>query len=428
MEQSIANCTYILLICSENYVVKADARIGGVGYETGIFANLILTATQIESKGANRLIPVARQACSPIILPSFVAGRYYANLSANAANTNRDYEELVRRLHQTPLYTPPPLGTNPYSQPSMPSSAETFFSPIGVDTNTLRRALRERRTASAARLVEQYPNLAIPGTPEQRRGELQILVETHSDYLRVLSVAASEPTLTSDLIIEEIEQAVAPRGWPHGGFQRLAELPLALGWAINRLVGASLLEQGRAGKAVRIALKSIDIGGDAQHPLILVRKFTGWPIYLGDSNEAWTFSKGLGQSLPWISVVFGDAEEYWVAMIAHAMALNFAEFRWRLQHGPPFDVVRQDRQSGPNVPLYFWLEASDLQRRAFRLLMRDRAQMRLALGHYSQTLDLGRHWDTWIQFQQSWLSIETLGAATGSPPHGNLIEVLMSPE
>jgi hypothetical protein len=131
---------------------------------------------------------------------------------------------------------------------------------------------------------------------------------------------------------------------------------------------------------------------------------------------------------PWITDCFGDAEEYWVAMIAHAIALNFAEFRWRLQHGPAFDVVRQDRENGPYAPLYFWLEPSDLQRRAFRLLTRDPAQMKLVLGRHAQSVDLVQHWATWIRFQQSWGSVETHGAASGSPPHGNLIDLLMAPE
>ena len=113
MEQSIANADYVLLICTESYVRKADARIGGAGYES---MQMAAELSQLAAKDKSRLIPVVRQTTHPRQLPRFVAGRYYADLSADAPDPDAAYDELLRKLHGAPKHRAPPLGTNPFSR------------------------------------------------------------------------------------------------------------------------------------------------------------------------------------------------------------------------------------------------------------------------------------------------------------------------
>jgi hypothetical protein len=162
-----------------------------------------------------------------------------------------------------------------------------------------------------------------------------------------------------------------------------------------------------------------------RHPLITIRMLTGWPIYLGNSNEAWGFTRALPERWGWLADAFGDSDEYWVAMVAHALALNFAEFRWRLQYGPPFDVIRQDRENSPCVPPYYWHESADIQRRAFRQLTRDRVGLRENLGLLIQVPNLRDEWRQWINYQQAWVSIESGGAAMGNAPHRDLMDFVL---
>jgi hypothetical protein len=130
--------------------------------------------------------------------------------------------------------------------------------------------------------------------------------------------------------------------------------------------------------------------------------------------------------MKWITTDFAEVDEYWVATVAHALALNFTEFLARVQNGPNFEVVRQDREHAPRIPLYFWNEDTDTQRRAFRMLLRDSTGLRASLGLLARIPNLLDRWEEWIHYQQSWVSIESHGAATGAAPHGDLIKILLS--
>ncbi|MDB6105340.1 MAG: hypothetical protein JWO52_5339 [Gammaproteobacteria bacterium] len=133
----------------------------------------------------------------------------------------------------------------------------------------------------------------------------------------------------------------------------------------------ALVEHSRAADAVTIALENVEDSSGAREPIILRRKLTGWPILHADSHETWEFARTLPHEWSWLADAFGDAEEFWVAFVAHTMTLNFAEFLWRVQHGPPFEVLRRDGKHAPRIPPYYIDEDADVQRRAFRMFTRD---------------------------------------------------------
>lgn len=72
MEQSIARADYVVVICTENYKMKADGRIGGVGYENNIISgDLFATSGLTEEK----YIPVLRSGTWSTSLPDYMAGK-----------------------------------------------------------------------------------------------------------------------------------------------------------------------------------------------------------------------------------------------------------------------------------------------------------------------------------------------------------------
>jgi hypothetical protein len=48
------------------------------------------------------------------------------------------------------------------------------------------------------------------------------------------------------------------------------------------------------------------------------------------------------------------------------------------------------------------------------------------LGLLARIPNLRERWAQWISFQQSWLSIETGGSATGSAPHADLLDAILA--
>jgi hypothetical protein len=111
MEQGIITSDYVLMICTHPYVVKANERAGGVGYES-----LFLTSELLQRVNTEKLIPVIRQASPPPLRPSFVTTRLFSDLSddANYLNPLRD---LLHTLHNVPKHAPPARGASPFPRP-----------------------------------------------------------------------------------------------------------------------------------------------------------------------------------------------------------------------------------------------------------------------------------------------------------------------
>lgn len=108
METELAKCDFVIIVCSDAYVEKANAGEGGVGYE-----KMIVTASLLTKIDSNKIIPVIRQSSSTI-LPTFLQAKLYINFS-NDSEVEYSLDELIRVLLDAPLYEKPEIGANPFS-------------------------------------------------------------------------------------------------------------------------------------------------------------------------------------------------------------------------------------------------------------------------------------------------------------------------
>ncbi|HEL4110018.1 TPA: toll/interleukin-1 receptor domain-containing protein [Stenotrophomonas maltophilia] len=105
MEQT-ANCDRVIVVCTANYMGRANDRVGGVGYE-----HLVTAAQLMADPGSVRFIPVLKDHADAAHLPINLRGRMYVDLS-DGPNRNANFQDLVRDLHNA--YEPiPPLGPRP---------------------------------------------------------------------------------------------------------------------------------------------------------------------------------------------------------------------------------------------------------------------------------------------------------------------------
>lgn len=107
METHLANSDYILMICTEKYVQKANKGQGGVGYE-----KMIITSNLLEHIDQNKIIPLIRQSGTNIT-PTFLKTKLYLNFS-NSADYEFNFDELIRTIHQSPILKKPEIGNNPF--------------------------------------------------------------------------------------------------------------------------------------------------------------------------------------------------------------------------------------------------------------------------------------------------------------------------
>ncbi|WP_240441332.1 toll/interleukin-1 receptor domain-containing protein [Ralstonia solanacearum] len=109
MQKGILDADRVLLVCSETYVRKAEAGVGGVGFE-----RLIVTSEVVQNIDTRKFIPLVRANASEPFIPRFLGPRLYINFNDDATYEVKR-EELLRELLGAPANVKPPLGANPFS-------------------------------------------------------------------------------------------------------------------------------------------------------------------------------------------------------------------------------------------------------------------------------------------------------------------------
>lgn len=139
------------MICTERYVQKANAGVGGVGYE-----KMIVTADLMRQIDSSRVIPIVRQR-GTYILPTFLGSKLYIDLSSQE-QFETGFDQLLRDLLKAPLFVKPPLGIAPHlpaidkAKPTQPGPLTQFMLAIctvydggfesgGLKTEGVRRAM-----------------------------------------------------------------------------------------------------------------------------------------------------------------------------------------------------------------------------------------------------------------------------------------------
>lgn len=136
MEVGLTDTDRVLAVCSADYVRKANAGQGGVGYE-----KMILTGRLMGDLTSEHVIPVIRANNAVPLVPTFLSSRVYTDFRADADYEAR-YTELLREIHGHPVTPRPPLGANPFEQvpldvePRISFTPERYVSPTSSGTVT----------------------------------------------------------------------------------------------------------------------------------------------------------------------------------------------------------------------------------------------------------------------------------------------------
>jgi len=105
METELKVCDYVVMVCTENYVKKANAGEGGVGYE-----KMIMTASMLKRIDSNKVIPIVRQVGTSL-RPTFLNSKLFIDFSKDE-DVEYTLDELLRTLLNAPLYEKPEIGKN----------------------------------------------------------------------------------------------------------------------------------------------------------------------------------------------------------------------------------------------------------------------------------------------------------------------------
>ncbi|MCG7926274.1 MAG: toll/interleukin-1 receptor domain-containing protein [Candidatus Thiodiazotropha taylori] len=107
METQLESADFVLMVCTERYVEKANAGEGGVGYE-----KMIITSSLLSKIDSSKVIPIIRQeGCNSV--PTFLKTKLYINFSDDS-EIEYNFDDLLRTLLDAPLYEKPEIGKNPF--------------------------------------------------------------------------------------------------------------------------------------------------------------------------------------------------------------------------------------------------------------------------------------------------------------------------
>jgi len=96
METAIGTSDFVLLICTPAYKIRADERVGGVGYEQDL-----MTAERLVARHYNKFLPVLRKGDWYNAVPKWITGHLGVDLRGdNYAEDN--FQNLVDYLVRSP--------------------------------------------------------------------------------------------------------------------------------------------------------------------------------------------------------------------------------------------------------------------------------------------------------------------------------------
>jgi hypothetical protein len=107
MEKQLTECDRVIMVCTDRYVEKADNGSGGVGYE-----KMIITADLSQTINTKKVVPIIRQAGTNQV-PIFLKTKLFINFSKDD-DFESSYDDLVREIHDAPLFKKPDIGNNPF--------------------------------------------------------------------------------------------------------------------------------------------------------------------------------------------------------------------------------------------------------------------------------------------------------------------------
>lgn len=121
MEESVTSADYVLIVCTPAYKAKADARVGGVGYEGHIISDELYS-----KRNEWKFIPVLKDGTFAECFPAFLAGKNGVDLSKGFEGEG--YADLVATLFhvkrkppvQRPRYSSATLSSPPASNDEEP--------------------------------------------------------------------------------------------------------------------------------------------------------------------------------------------------------------------------------------------------------------------------------------------------------------------
>jgi len=449
MQNALRASERVLVICTENYVRKANDGEGGVGYEA-----MIVTAEIIRDLGTKKFIPVVRQvSATGSVLPDCLGARFYCNLSDDRIFQD-EFDVLLRELHKVPSQPKPALGRNPFavtqSGEEVPERLVEHLEPMDADFQigdsveaVYRRAIRIAKSgdflewrglirtvkSECAQGLLAWRKVINEKTPGSQELALSQTLDGVDQYAKLICVALAGVESGREKFRSQtslVDDFMYPQGWPRDGLTYYIRVPHSTLFIYQALHGALAMQTHQLGLAVALArskVKTLDMSESL--PICQSHEIVGWPKAMGqDAIKAWDALEGLYERWPWLSLLFGDKEEYVASLISYYMALNTNELALCLAENG-MKLPEDEHPRNMDVPLVAFLNDRHVQSRAYRLLIQDPDQVRGVWESLKVPFDaIDANWKEWMNRSGRWIGSLNRFLSSGFLGHADLINDL----
>ncbi len=443
MEQSVRKALRVIMVCTEQYVRKADDGKGGAGYEA-----MIVTGELVQDLGTRKFIPIVRQTSEKPVLPACVSTRYFVDFGCDGRFTEK-LEELARNIQEAPRFEKPPLGSNPFAATAQVSKADIVpeaaansnLGPPEIYELSLayanagnfakwRELIHHEKTNAGGALLrwktENQENF--PGEEKHLSSYFLPAIATHGGLFAAAFGAFDSTDEHFHNQLSLLDWIRKPKGWERSGLTVWTNLPDLALFTYQALLGGLAMSRHRPDAAYNLATTPIseNYSGRDTHPLFKNSAFIGWPDSLAHTcTFAWVFLQKIAKEWEWLWKVFGSEEDTIASIAAYYLFLNTVDFvsaaKARTQH--------QAELRSLHPPLFFVHSDADIVSRSQSIFFDSASFVANMLAENGITdADLIELWKSWMVECGKWLGSvyrDHWGRFDLRIPHKELPQILL---
>lgn len=420
MEHWVSNSDWVLMVCSPNYVAKANEGVGGAGYEA-----MIVTQDLISNVGVKKFIPVISSSLTSerIQLPKCVATRYAVTLS-DTEEGEKAFKKLVKQLQKSP---PPKkeAASNPIRRPAVapPSTLSEKPEDAYEQAFTIAEAgnFPRWRKLITAKKHEAFENLwewknkkeNLPGNPADMSAHVgEGLAGFQSFFACVCAAIESEQSkFTKQIAV--VHDLLEPPGWSQLGTVNIVAMSGASAWFFVALTGAAYVHTMQAELAIELATQRIlDWKTEKERPIYLSRIINTCPYFFRNAQkEAFGFLWNTPDQFTWITRPFGSKRDYQISLCAFHLLLSWMDFVDTLKVDVDFSKV------WPESPTCFLFYEEN--RHGKRKLLENRALLAEYAKSRTSSQRCLKMWPSWIEVMEK--DANSLRAFWNAPSRESLL-------
>ena len=430
IESGVRDADKVIVICTPDYVEKANTRQRGVGYEGSM-----ITAELYQNLETTKFIPIIRQSSGNKKTPDFLGTRVYIDFTDNR-QFDVNFDELLRKIHQAPRVRKPPLGKNPFANqpaapeasssqlPEIPEKVESAFETYEIAgaiieaNNSFRwrqlvKRLRPHAFQSLVQWRQQELDLQPPGSIADRFQDLNKAVDIVAPLISVSLAGVESGNAQFNDQKSLLNALLKIPGWKRDDnrnwSQTWEQIPYALGYVYHSLHGGLCLNTKQLPLALGLAREKVPVAieSDSSETVWENPHLMGYCKLLLDRKKCW---KDLANAYPatrgncqsnnqweWLRLIFEDDFTYRASLVAYYMALSIHELAAEIaQPKSHSDIV-------PSVPWDFLSEEYEIKKHAVDLLHDNPALPELWECVEVTPEQMRAAWESWRSRREVWL-------------------------